>query len=221
MKDGNLPKRVKDLRGMKFQKLRPLDYLGNDGRRSLWRCVCDCGGERVVRSTQLTSGEVKHCGSRACEKEVRGASKRGPRTHGMSQHPAYWIWRSMRDRCRLPTHQAWHNYGARGIYVCERWQSFEKFWADMGDSYQRGLTIDRIDNEGPYSPSNCRWASYHQQARNQRGNRMIQTPQGEMPLWEASRVSGIGKTTLAYRVAVGWPPERLFEKPHWSNRSQT
>jgi hypothetical protein len=117
----------------------------------------------------------------------------------MSKHPAYAVWRSMCDRCRLPSHQAWANYGGRGITVCERWQeAFEHFWEDMGPSYQPGLTLDRIDNEGNYTYENCRWVPYKVQALNRRGNIGVD-------LATLSQKTGIARSTLYYRFQRGLP----------------
>ena len=128
----------------------------------------------------------------------------------------------MMDRCALPTHQAWRNYGARGIGVCDRWRaSFENFWADMGETYQPGLTLDRTDNAKGYGPENCRWADYKTQMRNTRNNRMLSTPLGEMPLWQAVELTGIGQTTLLYRANNNWPAKDMFRPPNLKPRSLT
>lgn len=125
----------------------------------------------------------------------------------------------MCDRCRLPTHQAWHNYGARGIRVCDRWShSFENFWEDMGVGYVSGLTLDREDNNGDYCKENCRWVTSLTQGNNRRGNRRIHTPWGFFTVAEASRLSGIGATTLLYRLDHCTPIARLFDKPSLTNR---
>lgn len=214
MQDGLLPPRVKDLRDQTFAWLTAREYVGNDGRRSLWVCQCKCGGWRIVRSTSLTNGDVKHCGSPQCSRDYRSQAHKGrSKTHGMSKHPAYSVWRSMIGRCRLPTHQAWANYGGRGLTVCDRWLAFENFWEDMGPTYRKGLTLDRIDNGRGYSKQNCRWVTCRQQARNTRRSRMINTPKGRMLVVEAAEVSGIGVSTLLYRVGAGWPAHRLFDTP--------
>ncbi|MEY4910066.1 MAG: Hamiltonella virus [Pseudomonadota bacterium] len=126
-------------------------------------------------------------------------------THGMSGHPAFWVWRSMRDRCRLPTHQAWANYGGRGIRVCSRWEeSFENFWADMGPTYAQGLDLNRIDNNGGYSSENCDWINREGNCNNKRNNRILQTASGPMTAARAARKYGVGITTVLYRLEHGY-----------------
>ena len=100
----------------------------------------------------------------------------------------------MRRRCLQPNDKDWNNYGARGITVCERWAtSFDAFWEDMGPTYKPMLSLERVDNNGPYSPSNCRWATAQEQARNTRNTVWLDTPKGRMPLEDAAK---------AYRQAL-------------------
>src|SRR6478609_2685459 len=200
--------RAKDLTGLRSHSLTALRYVGSDGRKSLWIVRCDCGVEKTMPGTELTKGQLKSCG---CQKGPALAARQ--RTHGMSRHPAFAVWRSMLDRCRLPTHQAWHNYGGRGITVCPEWQDFTTFWADMGPTYQSGLTLDRIDNSAGYSAGNCRWTTPKEQSRNTRRNRRIETPWGLMTVSEASERSGIGVTTLLYRLASGAPASTIWSTP--------
>jgi len=167
---------------------------------------------KLVREARPTS-----CGCR--KKDLMRAALM---THGMSKHPAFAVWRSMRDRCLLPSHQAWKNYGGRGITVCSEWAvSFETFWRDMGPSYQPGLTLDRADNNGPYSAANCRWVSPVEQGRNRRTNRHVDTPWGRMTVSELSQRTGINMTTLLYRINRGVTGWALTEKPDVTRRFTT
>ena len=136
-----------------------------------WECKCDCGGVSVVTSGRLTSGNTKSCGCRKRAVLGESTTKHGhSRKAGLTR--TYRIWRGMKTRCENTKSAVYARYGGRGITVCERWQRYENFVADMGECPD-GLTLDRIDNNGGYEPGNCRWASYKDQSRNQRTNRNI------------------------------------------------
>lgn len=217
MKDGKLHHRTPDLTGQRFGALVVMSPAHSDGRKRYWEARCDCGNIVVKCGSDLKK-EQKRGGTPNCGCLTKTLIGEKNTRHGMTDHPAYWVWRSMRDRCRLPSHHAWRNYGGRGIRVCERWGIFEAFWEDMGPAYQKGLTLDRIDNDGPYSPENCRWVSMKIQSRNKRTNTHMPTPFGEMTVSEASEVFGIGVTTLLYRLAAGWPEDYLLIDPDVKNR---
>lgn len=207
------------LQGKVYGYLTVLKDAGNtkDGK-SRWLVRCTCGREKIFPASYFHRG-TKHpvCQSCGC---MRGRLiSKALTTHGMSTHPIFWIWRSMIDRCHLPTHRAWGNYGGRGIQVCARWRnSFENFFADMGLTYHSGLTLERVNNGLGYSPHNCVWASYLAQGQNRRDNRRIHTPWGYLTVAEASRKSGINCTTLLYRLDHRVPRARMFEKPNSRNR---
>ncbi len=130
-------------------------------------CRCDCGNEVVVASIGLHHGATTSCG---CLRKERAANAIRARGHGMSNTPTWYTWFSMRQRCRLTTMRCYPRYGGRGISVCERWESFENFLADMGERPE-GKTIDRINVNGNYEPSNCRWATDAEQRANRRDSR--------------------------------------------------
>jgi len=210
--------KTKDITGQRFGNLVVLHAMPPDGcGRVKWKLKCDCGGETIRMTSEITKSAKKRALTCAHKCPLRAVAKK----HDMSAHPAYWVWRSMRDRCQLPTHQAWKNYGGRGITVCERWDSFEAFWEDMGPTYKKGLTLDRLDNSKGYSPENCGWRTRKQQASNTRKNRFIETPWGKMTVKQASEKSGVGVTTLLYRLNHGVPAELMFSVPDVTNRFTT
>lgn len=133
--------------------------------------------------------------------------------HGLSRTPLYKTWSSIIQRCTNPNNKEYHNYGGRGISVCSRWEDYNSFHQDMSSGHKPGLQIDRIDNDGDYSPENCRWVTPSENNRNRRNNKIISTPKGDMTIAEASETFNLSHRTLSYRLAHGWDLSKLFIPP--------
>lgn len=152
-----------DLMGQRFNRLTAIGMIGRSKNGYIiWECFCDCGNMTNVTSDKLRNKHTQSCG---CLRRDRAREKNT--THGKYYHRIYSIWRGILSRCNNPNHDAFSNYGGRGIQVCERWLKFENFFADMGDPPE-GLTIDRINVNGNYEPNNCRWATWSKQNLNKR-----------------------------------------------------
>ena len=167
-----------------------------------WLCRCVCGNTTVVQSSNLCREHTRSCGN--CLTRVK---------HSMAGTHPYNVWDQLRYRCTKPDHPMFHYYGGRGISVCARWDaSFENFWEDMKAEYKPGLWIDRTDNNGNYTPDNCRWVSTRVSAENRRGAVLI-TFEGEvMNVSEAARRSGVADSKLRHRLKRGFPESKLFFK---------
>jgi len=201
-----------DLTGQRFGELTVIRCAGKDPKIRVinWLCRCDCGTETTIPTGRLRGGLTKSCG---CLQRRRTAER--SRTHGACSgykaSPEYAVWQAMLRRCHTPTHKMFHHYGGRGIVVCDRWrESFANFLADMGARPAGKYTLERTDNDGPYSPENCRWATWDEQVRNKRNSRLI-TWNGRTETGLAwSRITGIPVRTIYNRLDAGWPPERIL-----------
>ena len=191
--------------GLRFGRLTVVRRDGTMGKSAMWQCECDCGNQKRVSGANLVSGDVQSCGCLAASGENRF------RKHGMSRTRVYSIWRAMKNRCYLKSDPSYHAYGGRGITVCDRWRdSFENFYADMGDPPSEAHTIDRRENDGNYERDNCRWATNVEQANNRSSNLVLEISGEKATLAEWSRRSGIPSTTIRERLMRGWTPERLL-----------
>jgi hypothetical protein len=153
-------------------------------------CYCDCGTERLVSIRRLNKGTSTSCGCLAAEKSAARLL-----THGGSYTLEYSIWRGILRRCNNINCREYSYYGGRGIVICDEWLSFERFISDMGARSEKGLSIERRDNDGPYSKENCYWATYTQQ------NNKSQTTSA----W--AKEYGLNQSTLRERLKRGWSME--------------
>ena len=165
-----------DLTGRRYGRLYLTSRAPNRGTTVMWNYVSDCGVVGAVSGRHVRHSDQRSCG--CLQREAAARIGRLRRTHGLTGTPTYRSWQAMIERTSNPHHHAWKNYGGRGITVCPRWRhgedgisGFECFLQDMGER-PAGTSIDRIDNNRNYEPSNCRWATDVQQARNQRSVRM-------------------------------------------------
>lgn len=202
-----------DLTGQRFGRLVAVQPVPTPSKQRMWEFICDCGNTVIrpghrVRSHFL-KGKMQSCG---CHRS---------KSRGMYKHPVYQVYLNMLKRCYDPTHRQWENYGARGITVCDSWRrSFNNFWDDMKHTYQRGLSLDRLDNDGPYAPENCRWATWSTQANNKRNNVRIKTPTGDLSVKQAAELAGVKPATIYARVYRGWAPEYLLLPTDYRPRTE-
>lgn len=199
-----------------IDKADPFIYGGNDVRIR-WLCRCDCGTEREVLQCSLINGKSKSCGCMRIE-NANNANV----THHMSRSRIYSVYRSMIQRCYNETNNDYHNYGGRGIEVCDEWRcNFEAFaaWAyehgysDMAKKYS--ISLDRIDNDGNYSPENCRFTTYSVQGNNTRRNRYIVANGEKHTVAEWSRIQGVSPSRIRGRMNRGWDDNAIInERKH-------
>ena len=194
--------------GMVFHRLTVISSIKTDGACLRWLCRCACGTEKVVQDVALRRG-IKSCGC-----FTREAVSIANRTHGMRNLPEYSSWSAMRARCINPQRKSYARYGGRGITICDRWlNSFPNFYADMGPKPSSEYSLERINNSGPYSPENCRWATGTEQCSNTRRNRILEHDGLKMTATQWAAFLDINYFTLIDRLVRGWSVERTLTEP--------
>lgn len=205
--------KFKDLTGQIFGKLTVIEFSRNvksgTRYRKYWMCKCKCGNTKEVRTDSLTSGYVISCGCVKEEQNLINLIKN--HRHKMSGTRLYGIWQKMKDRCYNQNDRSYKDYGARGVELCKEWMVPDNFFAwALKNGYEEHLTIDRINNNGKYEPSNCRWSTVKEQSRNRRSNIIVEYLGEQMTLIEASERSGISYGSLNARYNKGIRGESLF-----------
>lgn len=198
----------KDIVGQKFGRLTVVLFDSPEKVRG----VCECGNTWEGRVYPLLKGYTKSCG--CLLNEARRASGRANKKHGMEGTPEYRAWVAMRSRCSNPKHYAFHNYGGRGIDVCDEWaKSFEAFIGDMGLRPGPDYSLDRVDNNLGYFKDNCRWATKREQANNLRHNRAYSFLGETLTISEAADKFSIKYSTLKRRLDSGVAPDDAVKIP--------
>lgn len=195
---------IKDFTGLRFGKLVVIEVLPaqDPSKGRMVRCACDCGKETVVPRKAVQSGNTSSC----------GCGKKRQKTRMDRGTKAYRIWQAMLNRCRNPKVKGYQYYGGRGIKVCERWKSFDNFIADMGQP-DENQSIDRIDPNGDYEPTNCRWATQKEQVNNTARNRLIERDGEKMTASQWANRLGINAHLFCTRLRNGWSFERASSEP--------
>lgn len=187
-----------DITGKRFGRVEVIGYAGNDPRNNTrWLCRCDCGIEKIIRRVHLVDGTSTSCG--CYQKEINGSWSR---THGMTNAPTHRSWNAMLGRCNRPHNASYERYGGRGIQVCDRWKTFENFFADMSEK-PKGCVIDRKDNDGNYEPSNCKWSTFAESSRNRKATKLTVDKVREIKRTYHGRGSNLIQTAARYGVTVG------------------
>ena len=209
----------KDETGNVYGKLTVLFEVHSDKPGAYWRCRCECGHEFDIFGGNLRASQTRR--KQACIK-CRPADNA---THGLTDTPEHCIWKAIRQRCFSPSSQDHGHYGGRGITVCDRWNSFSNFLADMGPKPFPKASVGRIDNDGNYScgkcpecvtnrwPSNCRWETQKQQTRNTSRNHVITFRGRTQCLAAWAEESCLTMSALKHRIARGWDIEKALTTP--------
>lgn len=200
-------RKAHDLTGHRYGLWTVLRLVGSfpDGKPK-WVARCDCGTEREVRASTLKAGGSISCG---CLRKAAGSYYKG--THRLSNTKLYRCWADMKQRCSNPNNDRYSAYGYRGIKVTSRWEkSFSNFYADMGKSYFHGATIDRIDVNGDYEPSNCRWVTFDENNKHRRNTIYVEYEGRKQRLVDLADAAGLPRRTVLGRRSRGYPVDRCL-----------
>lgn len=196
--------------GQKFARLTVIRLMPdrNKWKQRMYELECKCGTRIIANGSDVKTGHTNSCGCVLREKTVKRNTK-----HGLTYSRTYSIWCAMKTRVLNPNVDNYKHYGGRGIKLCPRWQrSFKAFLKDMGEAPQ-GHTIERIDNNGPYRPSNCKWATKRDQSNNTRRNRFVTFHGKRMTVAEWARASGCSASAFYKRLARGLSDEEAINLP--------
>jgi hypothetical protein len=200
-----MPKKTKiNLKGKKFNRLLVLEENGRDIEgRVTWLCRCDCGKEITAVGYRLNAGSPISCGCQKSEVTIKRNTKHGLANRN-KRHPMYVLYMGMKQRCYYPKNKRYKNYGGRGIKVCDRWlNNFELFLEDMGERPSKKHSLDRIDNNGDYEPSNCRWATSLEQQGNNSKNHWVEYYGEKMIIADLERKLNIKLSGAYYHLKRG------------------
>jgi len=202
-----------NLTGKKFGRLKVVKFsrsrkLSAGISYRYWNCLCDCGAE-----LEVSTGNLNHAHTQSCGCLQRDRALEANRIHLGIKTAEFACWVHIRQRCENERSKDYRNYGARGIKVCVRWNSFLNFLSDMGKKPSHHLTIERIDNDGDYSPSNCRWATRKEQNRNSRSNRLLSFGGNKMTTSQWAEFMGVPRSILHKRAYRGWSDEKVLTTP--------
>lgn len=199
-----------DLTGQRFGRLMVIKRVANKYNRIFFLCKCDCGNEKEICGKRLSIGQTRSCGCLAAE-SIRNRSLK----HGYAnKERLYRIWKGMRQRCNNVNNPKYKDYGGRGVKICDEWDNYLVFreWA-LQNGYTDELSIDRVNVDGDYEPSNCRWSTDNTQANNKRINHYVTINNETHTLAEWANISGISLSTLKYRVRNKWEAKNLLNTP--------
>lgn len=199
-----LPRRLQDLSGKRYGRLTVLRFDGwhtfpKSRRESMWECLCDCGNLTRVYRNLMVKGKTRSCGCLERENRFTMNVTHGGTIEGKREH-LYDIWCGIKQRCYDPNSCSYARYGARGITVL--WKSYEEFRKDMADDYKPGLTIERKDNDGPYSKENCRWATRKEQSNNRRNNHRVSHEGVTMTIAQWAGMLKLPQNKLWYHLVI-------------------
>lgn len=209
-----------DLTGQKFGRLTVIEQIGisKDGQKT-YKCKCECGTEKIITSGNLRRGHTKSCGCLNSEKIIKRNKERAK--HNGCGTRLYNIWLDMKARCKNNKSINWHLYGGRGITICEEWENdFSVFcdWA-LKNGYNDNLQLDRINNDGNYEPSNCKWSTRSEQGNNRRTCKYVTINGITKTVSQWCEETGVLRHTAYTRIRKGWSPEKaVTEKPRENRR---
>lgn len=200
-----------NITGERFGMLVAKKDIGSRNGRRIWLCVCDCGGESKLTVGSLRSGNSMRCDGHRSETAKTTFTRHGAKANKQTSYE-YVVWTLMRDRCNNPNNKSYGYYGGRGISIDPKWDDFSVFLSDMG-CRPSGMTLDRIDSELGYSPTNCQWATRKQQSRNRKYCRKFVWNGQEQFLWKLAEDHGIPVHTMNQRLHRGWTLDRALNQP--------